>query len=141
MTAHRATFAPRSSDRGSATLWAAGAVAALLALASMIVGVGVAAVTRHRAAGAADLAALAAAAHARSGEAWACARARWVTDQMRVQLHSCRLHGWEALVEVTASPPDLLLGFTTTTARARAGPVAEANAGTGNGILRATNGR
>jgi secretion/DNA translocation related TadE-like protein len=110
-------------DRGSASVWAAGATAALLALVGLVVAVGAAAVTRHQAASAADLAALAAAAHAWSGQEYACGRARWVTDQMRVQLTGCRLDGWDALVEVAAQPPDLLVGFGPATARARAGPV------------------
>ena len=112
-----------SRDRGSASVWAAGAIAALLALVGLVVAVGAAAVTRHRAANAADLAALAAAAHAWSGPEYACGRARWVTDQMRVQLTRCHLDGWDALVEIAAQPPDLLAGFGPATAHARAGPV------------------
>jgi secretion/DNA translocation related TadE-like protein len=111
-----------SRDRGSASVWAAGAIAALMALVGLVVAVGAAAVTRHRAASAADLAALAAAAHAWSGPEYACGRARWVTDQMQVQLTGCRLDGWDALVEVAARPPDLLVGFGHAAARARAGP-------------------
>jgi secretion/DNA translocation related TadE-like protein len=111
-----------TGDRGSATVWAAGGLAALLGLVSLIIGIGSAAVTRHRAASAADLAALAAASHAASGQEQACARARWVTDQMRVRLTGCRLRGWDAAVEVAARPPDLLVGFGEATAHARAGP-------------------
>lgn len=110
-------------DHGSASVWVAGGLAALLVLVSLIIGVGAAAVTRHRAASAADLAALAAAAHASSGQEQACARARWVAHQMRVQLTGCRLRGWDAVVEVAARPPDLLVGFGSASAHARAGPV------------------
>ena len=115
--------ARRMRDRGSASVWAAGGVAVVLLLVGLIAGLGAAAATRHRAAGAADLAALAAAAHAVSGQELACGRARWVAERMRVQLTACRVHGWEAEVEVAAPPPDLLLGYGSATARARAGPV------------------
>lgn len=113
------------SDQGSATVWAAGGIAALLLITGLIVAIGAAAVTRHRASGAADLAALAAAAHATEGEGRACARAGWVAQQMRAHLTSCRLRGWDAEVEITAQPPDLLLGFGQATAHARAGPAGE----------------
>ena len=115
--------ASRCADRGAASVWAAGGIAALLLLAGLIVAVGSAAVTRHRAAGAADLAALAAAAYAVSGQESACARAGWVATNMRVELTACRLRGWDAEVEIAAQPPDLLLGFGSATAKARAGPV------------------
>jgi hypothetical protein len=42
---------------------------------------------------------------------------------MHVSVTSCRLSGWDALVEVRAAPPDLLRGFGSTSAHARAGPV------------------
>jgi secretion/DNA translocation related TadE-like protein len=114
-------------DAGSASVWAAAGIASLLVLTVMIVGFGSAASTRHRAASAADLAALAAAAHAASGDAQACARARWVTERMGVHLTGCRLRGWDALVEVTARPPDLIAGFGSASARARAGPTADSS--------------
>ena len=114
-----------ANDTGSATVWAAGGMAALLLLVGLVVAVGAAAATRHRASGAADLAALAAAAHATEGEGPACERALWVAQRMRVQLTACRLRGWDAEVEITAQPPDLLVGFGSATAHARAGPVTE----------------
>ncbi|HET9142113.1 Rv3654c family TadE-like protein [Actinophytocola sp.] len=113
----------RVRDRGSASVWGAGGIAVVLVLIGLVVGIGAAAVTRHRAASAADLAALAAAAHAVSGERSACDRARWVADRMRVRLAACRLTGWEAEVLIVAQPPDLLVGFGSATAAARAGPV------------------
>ncbi len=112
-------------DRGAATVWTAGAVAALLAVTTLVVWLGAAAATRHRAAGAADLAALAAAGAAVEGERVACGKARWVTDRMGVVLHVCRLNGADALVEVVAQPPGVLAGFGPAEARARAGPVVE----------------
>lgn len=111
------------NDRGSATIWAAGGIAALLIIVGLVVAIGAAAITRHLASGAADLAALAAAAYAAEGEGPACARAGWVAQQMHTRLSTCRLNGWDAEVEITAQPPDMLLGFGSATAHARAGPV------------------
>jgi secretion/DNA translocation related TadE-like protein len=115
------TAAP--GDRGSATIWAVAAIAAVLLIVGALVELGAAAVTRHRAESAADLAALAAAGRATPGEGQACTGARWVADRMRVELTSCRLIGWDAEVEVAARPPNPLVGLGSATARARAGPV------------------
>jgi secretion/DNA translocation related TadE-like protein len=114
-----------TDERGSASVWAAGGIAAVLLLVALIMGLGAAAHTRHRAASAADLGALAAAGQAIAGQQAACAQARWVADRMRVHLAACRIKGWDAEVEIIAQPPDLLVGFGTATARARAGPVPE----------------
>ncbi|WP_216213723.1 Rv3654c family TadE-like protein [Amycolatopsis aidingensis] len=113
---------PDHGDRGFAVVWAAGAIAALLVLASVVCWLGTALVTRHRAAGAADLAALGAAGHAVHGQEEACARARTVADRMGARVRECELLGWDAVVRVEASPPDALAGLGATTARARAGP-------------------
>lgn len=110
-------------DRGAATVWTIGGIAAVLTITVLLVGFGAVVVTRHRAASAADLAALAAASTAVNGERQACGRARWVAQRMGVHLASCRLDGWDALVEVTAEPPVVLGEFGPTAARARAGPV------------------
>jgi secretion/DNA translocation related TadE-like protein len=106
-------------------VWTAGAIAALLTVTTLVVWLGAATATRHRAASAADLAALAAAGHVVAGERAACTKARWVTDRMRVELHSCRVDGADARVEVIAEPPGVLAGFSPAHARARAGPVVE----------------
>jgi secretion/DNA translocation related TadE-like protein len=113
------------TDRGSASIWVAGVTAAILLLVALIMGIGAAAETRHRAESAADLAALAAAGYATSGQESACAKARWVAERMRVRLTGCRLRGWDAEVETSAQAPDLLFGLGSATARARAGPVPE----------------
>lgn len=115
----------QDGDRGSATIWTVGAIAALMAVTVLVVWLGGAAATRHRAASAADLAALAAAGNVVDGERAACEKARWITDRMGVSLHSCRLEGSEALVEVVAQPPAVLSGFGPAEARARAGPATE----------------
>ncbi|MFF5991086.1 Rv3654c family TadE-like protein [Prauserella flavalba] len=110
-------------DGGSATVWAAGAIAGLLAVAGLLWLLGGAVVTRHRAANAADLAALAAAGHAERGTAEACAHARRIAERMRAHVRECRFDGWDALVVVEAVGPGSLAGFGPVTARARAGPV------------------
>jgi secretion/DNA translocation related TadE-like protein len=113
----------RFADRGSVTVWAAGVVAAMVVVLMWLLWFTSAVVVRHRAASAADLAALAAASRAVAGERRACDEARWVTGQMGVELRSCRLSGWDALVEVVATPSGVLSHFRPATARARAGPV------------------
>lgn len=115
----------RAADRGSATVWTAGAIAALMSVTVLVVWLGAAAATRHRAASAADLAALAAAGAVTEGERLACGKARWVTDHMSVEMRSCRLDGADARVEIVAKPPGALAGFGPAEARARAGPAGE----------------
>jgi secretion/DNA translocation related TadE-like protein len=113
----------RSDDTGAATVWAAVAVVTLLAVAGLVFSLGSVVVTRHKAADAADLAALAAAGQADHGEAVACARARFVAERMSVRLVSCSFHQWDALVEVEAEMKTPLGGPGVATAHARAGPV------------------
>ncbi|WP_236796294.1 Rv3654c family TadE-like protein [Amycolatopsis sp. GM8] len=108
-------------ERGSATVWTAGAIAALLAVAGLLFALGSAVVTRHRATDAADLAALAAAGQAEQGTSAACAQARSVAERMSVRLVGCRFEQWDALVEVEADAPG---GLGVASAHARAGPVA-----------------
>ncbi|GHF03303.1 hypothetical protein GCM10017786_41260 [Amycolatopsis deserti] len=108
---------PPQTDRGAATVWAACAIAALVAVAGLLWGLGSAAIARHRAGGAADLAALAAAGQAGHGTDAACGRAHWVADRMGARMVSCRFEGWDALVEVTVDT-----GLGPAAGRARAGP-------------------
>ncbi|MBV9013573.1 MAG: flp pilus-assembly TadE/G-like family protein [Pseudonocardiales bacterium] len=114
-------------DRGVATVWAAGAIAVLVSMAMFGVYLGEAAVTRHHAESAADLAALAGAAQVIGGEQYACAQARRITDRMHVRLVSCQVHDWDVLVDVAAQPPGWLGSLGAATARARAGPVASSS--------------
>ena len=109
-------------DRGIATLWAAGAIAVVLAVMVVGVNLGAAASSRHRAEAAADLAALAAASHAGDAEPSACAYAARVADGMAARLVSCRLAGWEAAIEVEVLPPLSLGRWGVARGRARAGP-------------------
>lgn len=112
-----------SNDRGSATIWAVSAIAALVTLTVVVLALGAAVSTRHRAEAAADLAALAVASHALEGVDSACARAHVVTDGMGARLVRCELDGWDAIVEVDASSPMALSGLSSGHGRARAGPV------------------
>jgi secretion/DNA translocation related TadE-like protein len=111
------------NDRGVATVWAAVGIAVLASMAVFGLHLGEALVARHHAESAADLAALAAAAHMVAGEQYACAQARRVTDRMRAALASCRADGWNVLVAVAVQPPGWLANLGAATAYARAGPV------------------
>jgi len=111
------------ADDGVATVWAAIAVAALVAVLSAMLGLVAAIGGRHRAEAAADLAALAAAGQAVRGEAVACGRAAGVATGTGARLVRCRVGGGEAVVEVEVALHLALLGGVTARARARAGPV------------------
>ncbi|MDV6011363.1 Rv3654c family TadE-like protein [Haloechinothrix sp. LS1_15] len=110
-------------DRGFATVWAAGAVLAILLVYTLLMSLGAATVARHRAAAVADLAALAAAADATSGTGAACDAAGRVADRMSARLYSCELREWDAVVEVRVPPPMVPGEFGAARAVARAGPV------------------
>jgi secretion/DNA translocation related TadE-like protein len=111
-----------SGDRGVATALSAVLSMALLALLWFVLQLGAVTIARHQAEGAADLAALAAAAHAPQGQRLACERANRVANGMRVELAECRMDGWDALVTVRAGLPEFVLGGQHASARARAGP-------------------
>lgn len=110
-------------DRGSATIWAAAFVGLIWLSCSAALLYGGAVTGRHRAESAADLAALAAAAHIPDGSAIACALAAKVAAGNGGSLRSCRVAGDD--VEVVVSRPVSLagVGVRFATARARAGPV------------------
>ena len=112
-----------SRDRGSATVWLAG-LAALIGLATFAALVqGSAVIARHRAATAADLAALAAAVRVPDGAAAACATARAVAARNGGSLTRCVLSGDDVEVEVTRPLVLRGLGSWAAMASARAGPV------------------
>lgn len=112
------------ADRGAASVWSMGALAALLSVTVAALHLGGVAVARHQAESAADLAALAGAGRVVAGEQAACERAARITERMRVRLDSCRVRGWDVLVEVSAPPAGPVSRFGAARARARAGPVA-----------------
>ncbi|MQA61942.1 MAG: hypothetical protein GEU86_10675 [Actinophytocola sp.] len=113
------------TDDGVATVLTAGAVAALLAVYTLLIWFGSAVIARHRAAASADLAALAAASYARDGPERACRRAGIVAERMGGTLGSCLLRGQDALVKVVVAPRGVPAAFGAATARARAGPADE----------------
>ncbi|OEJ32586.1 Rv3654c family TadE-like protein [Streptomyces subrutilus] len=114
-----------SRDRGSATVWAVLAATVLGAVFGGVLLLGQAVVARHRAAAAADLAALAAAATWAHGPETACGAALRVARAQGAALAACSLEG--EVAEVTARPA---AGTFTPEIRARAGPPRE---GTGPG--------
>ncbi|MET9886069.1 Rv3654c family TadE-like protein [Streptomyces sp. NPDC006430] len=89
-------------DRGSATVWAALVATVLGAVFGGVLLLGQAVVARHRAAAAADLAALAAAVTWTHGPQEACTAARRVARAQRATLTACTLHG--EVADVTARP-------------------------------------
>ncbi len=106
-------------DRGSATVWSVSAIAVLCLVFGVVLALGQAVVARHRAAGGADLAALAAADHWAEGGTAACDRADRVARAQGTRLVRCALTG--QVSDVTAASGR---GPFTAEIRARAGPAA-----------------
>lgn len=98
-------------------MWTVGAIAVLCAVFGAVLSMGQAVVVRHRAAGAADLAALAAADHWSDGGTAACARAERVARAQGARLVRCSVDG--QISEVTAASGT---GPITAEVRSRAGP-------------------
>ncbi|MEU6390122.1 Rv3654c family TadE-like protein [Streptomyces sp. NPDC046939] len=91
----------RRSDRGSATVWVAMALAAIGVVFGGVLAMAHAIEARHKAGDAADLAALAAAAHWPEGRTSACALARKVARAQGAEVERCALHG--QISDVTAT--------------------------------------
>ncbi|MFF9046570.1 Rv3654c family TadE-like protein [Streptomyces parvulus] len=104
-------------DQGSATVWSVGAVAVLCLVFGIVLGLGEAVVARHRAAGGADLAALAAADHWSRGGTAACAEAERVARAQEARLVRCVLTGQVSDVSAASGR-----GPFAAEVRARAGP-------------------
>lgn len=104
-------------ERGSATVWAVLAACVLCTVFGGVLVLGQVVVARHRAAGAADLAALAAAGAWTRGEEAACAAARRVARAQGAELSRCAAAG--EVAEVTALVP---VGPFGARVRSRAGP-------------------
>ncbi|MEU0440105.1 Rv3654c family TadE-like protein, partial [Streptomyces sp. NPDC006186] len=107
------------SDSGSATVWSVGGIAVLCVVFGVLSALGQIVVARHRAAGGADLAALAAADHWADGGEAACARAAEVARAQGVRLVRCTITGETS--DVTAASGR---GPFTVEVRSRAGPAA-----------------
>ncbi|MGC0375901.1 Rv3654c family TadE-like protein [Streptomyces sp. SAI-229] len=111
----------RCSDRGSATVWCVGVIAVLCMVFGVVLALGHAVVVRHRAAGGADLAALAAADHWTRGGTAACARADRVARAQNTRLVRCVVTGEVSDVSVAAGRGPFAAEI-----RARAGPAGPA---------------
>ncbi|MEC4015005.1 Rv3654c family TadE-like protein [Streptomyces sp. H27-D2] len=98
-------------------MWTALAATALCAVFMAVLAMGQAVVSRHRAGGAADLAALAAADHAWAGELEACRSAGRVADAQGARVVRCAVRG--GIADLTA---EVRAGPFSPRVRSRAGP-------------------
>lgn len=119
---------PSDSDRGSATVWSLGAIAVLCVVFGAVLALGQAVVVRHRAAGGADLAALAAADHWAEGGTEACARAERLAAAQGVRLVRCAIVGDTSDVTAAAGRAPF-----TAEVRAKAGPAGPVPPGVSDG--------
>jgi secretion/DNA translocation related TadE-like protein len=110
-------------EQGFVAVATAGLILVLVCVAALLASLGAVAVARHRAASAADLAALAGAQHALEGAGPSCDAARQVAEAQGARLATCELHGAEVVVEVSVRPAGRIGQLGLATARARAGPV------------------
>ncbi|MFC5173370.1 MULTISPECIES: Rv3654c family TadE-like protein [Streptomyces] len=108
---------PGNGDRGLATVWVAVTAATLCAVFAMVLALGQAVSARHRAGGAADLAALAAADQALRGAEVACAAAGKVASAQGADIVRCGVQG--EIADVTARAQ---FGPYAPEVRSRAGP-------------------
>lgn len=109
-------------DAGAATVVVLGLAAVVVLLGAVLVALGAVSVTRHRAAAAADLGALAAASRALQGEPVACSRASGVVQAAGARLASCQVVGDRVEVEVVLQPEGPLAALGEARGRAVAGP-------------------
>ncbi|MGW1295105.1 Rv3654c family TadE-like protein [Streptomyces sp. NPDC002533] len=105
------------ADRGLATVWVAVTAASLCTVFAVVLALGQAVAARHRAGGAADLAALAAADRALEGAEAACEAARRVAVAQDAVVVRCAVQG--EVADVTARSG---FGPYLPTVRSRAGP-------------------
>lgn len=123
MSPGRAGSRGRGSERGAATAYAAVVVGVVLLLGCVLAVVAAVVVDLRRAQAAADLAALAGAVAAGTGED-PCAAAGAVAAANGATLTSCTPAGREVTLEVRVAGPRWLGLAADPTARARAGPAA-----------------
>lgn len=110
-------------DAGSGAVWVLAVSLVAVLVAALFAARGAAVVARHRAAAAADFAALAGATRAIDGGSDACALAQEIASRNGAELVRCSVSG--AIVEVeTEVPLPGALGRWSATGTARAGPVA-----------------
>jgi secretion/DNA translocation related TadE-like protein len=109
-------------DDGAATVLALAACAVLAVFGGVLAESGIAAVTRHRAALAADAAAIAAATASTEGPIAACAAAERTLAADGASLATCAVEGPFALVRDRVAAPGWIAWAGSATAIARAGP-------------------
>jgi secretion/DNA translocation related TadE-like protein len=109
-------------DDGSASIIAVAVGLVTVLLAAAFADAGAAIVARHRAQAAADLSALAGAAHAIEGPSVACAAAATEATANGARVLHCGLDGWDVIVTVEVRPFGPAAAFGSATASARAGP-------------------
>ncbi|MGH3326981.1 MAG: Rv3654c family TadE-like protein [Streptomycetales bacterium] len=112
----------RPADAGSGTVWVLLLVSVVWVAGTFTLALGQVLAARHRAGGAADLAALAAAERVVDGRSQACGAAERVVRANDASLVACVLQGDVADVLVEVSFPALLEVLPPARARARAGP-------------------
>nr|WP_138902228.1 Rv3654c family TadE-like protein [Streptomyces albidochromogenes] len=112
------------STTTTATVWAVAVVVVLGVVFAGVLTMGQAVVARHRAGGAADLAALAAAGEWMRGEAAACGEAAEVAAAQDTRLVRCSVRG-----EVSDVTAEAFTGPYSVAVRARAGPAGPVGAG------------
>lgn len=110
-------FGRHRNDRGSATVWVAMAMASLCVIFAALLAMGQGVAARHRAGGAADLAALAAADRALQGQSTACAAAVRVAGAQGARVVRCAVR--DGIADLTA---EARFGPYAPRVRARAGP-------------------
>ncbi|WP_371852051.1 Rv3654c family TadE-like protein [Nocardia salmonicida] len=114
-----------AGDAGGATVFVCVALAGLICLTLSVGQVGGVVVARHRAQGAADLGALAAAGVLAEGAESGCGEAGEIARRMRVRVRRCVVAQWDVVVEVEANVSAGVFGMRTVRASARAGPAEE----------------
>ncbi|WP_371856011.1 Rv3654c family TadE-like protein [Nocardia alba] len=124
-TGRRSSWRGLARDEGGATAFVCVALAGLICLTLMVSQVGAVVVARHRAQGAADLGALAAAGALAQGAELGCAEADEIARRMEVRVRRCSVAQWDVVVDVEANVTAGVFGVRTVRASARAGPVEE----------------
>jgi secretion/DNA translocation related TadE-like protein len=109
-------------DRGSGTVLVLALSTVLVMVGMLLAALAAVGVARHRAASAADLAALAAADRALVGERAACAAAARAARAVGADLEACRLTGDIADVVAVVQPPGAIGRLGAARGVARAGP-------------------
>lgn len=123
----RSRHPARTGDGGYAVVWTVTAMAVVIAATLVALGVGAATLARHRAAAAADAAALAAALRTVQGPHAACAAARGLAVRDGATLTGCAVEGAFVTTTVTVALSGPLRPFGPATGRARSGPASAAS--------------